>query len=185
MSFCKSCGKELSQWNAFCTACGAAPVSSGVHGSPAGSAAGSVGVAGVASAPAMETNVGGTGVAPAQTMATNVAGALAYLAGFITGLIFLLVEPYKDNSVIRFHAYQSIFFNVAWFGFWMLWMVVSAILTPLTAGLFALIALPLILIISLAGFVYWVFLMVQAYQQKLYRIPFIGKYAAQQAGVKP
>jgi uncharacterized membrane protein len=165
VSYCKSCGKDLGQWNAFCSACGAAP-GAGTPASPSGSAA-------------------AVGVAPAQAMATNAAGALAYLAGFITGLIFLLVEPYKYNSVIRFHAYQSIFFNVAWFGFWMLWMVVSAILTPLTGGLFALIALPLILIISLAGFLYWLFLMVQAYQQKLYRIPFIGKYAAQQAGVKP
>jgi uncharacterized membrane protein len=169
MSFCKSCGKDLGPWNAFCTACGAPPAA-GVPASPDGPAAGSAAA---------------VGVAPAQAMATNVAGALAYLAGFITGLIFLLVEPYKDNSVIRFHAYQSIFFNVAWFGFWMLWMAVSAILTPLTAGLFALIALPLILIVSLAGFAYWLFLMFQAYQQKLYRIPFIGKYAAQQAGVKP
>ncbi len=169
MSFCKACGKELGEGNAFCSACGASPQVVGIPATPGG-AAGSVAVA---------------GVAPPQAMATNVAGALAYLAGFITGLVFLLVDPYKDNSVIRFHAYQSIFFNVAWFGFWMVWMVVSAILTPLTAGLFALIALPLILIISLLGFAYWLFLMYQAYQQKLYRIPFIGKYAAQQAGVKP
>ena len=121
----------------------------------------------------------------AQPMATNVAGALTYLAGFITGIVFIATEPYKSNSFIRFHAFQSIFFNVAWIAFWMVWMVVSAILTPLTAGLFALIALPLILIISLLGFAYWLFLMYQAYQQKLYRIPLIGKYAAQRAGVKP
>ncbi len=171
MSFCKSCGKDLGQWNGFCSACGAPPpAAAGLPASSDGSVVGSVAA---------------VGVAPPQAMATNVAGALAYLAGFITGLIFLLVDPYKDNSVIRFHAYQSIFFNVAWFGFWMLWMVASAVLTPLTAGLFALIALPLILIFSLAGFAYWLFLMFQAYQQKLYRIPFIGKYAAQQAGVKP
>ncbi len=69
-------------------------------------------------------------------MATNVAGALTYLAGFITGLVFMLTEPYKSNSFIRFHAFQSIFFNVAWIGLWMVWMMVSAILTPLTAGIF-------------------------------------------------
>jgi uncharacterized membrane protein len=167
MSFCKSCGKELAEGNAFCTSCGATPPIGGVQATRDGTAVGSVAVG-----------------APAQPMATNVAGALAYLAGFVTGLIFILVEPYKDNSVIRFHAYQSIFFNVAWFGFWMIWMVVSAILTPLTAGLFAIVALPVILIVSLLGFIYWLFLMYQAYQQKLYRIPVIGKYAAQQAGVR-
>lgn len=169
MSFCKSCGKELGEGNAFCTICGATPRAMGVPATPDG-ATGSIAVA---------------GIAPPQAMATNVAGALAYLAGFVTGLIFILVEPYKDNSFIRFHAYQSIFFNVAWFGFWMVWMVISAILTPLTAGLFGIVALPVILIVSLLGFIYWLFLMYQAYQQKLYRIPVIGKYAAQQAGVRP
>jgi uncharacterized membrane protein len=169
MSFCKSCGKELAEGNAFCIMCGTAPPAVGVPATPDG-ATGSVAV---------------SGVAQPQAMATNVAGALAYLAGFVTGLIFILVEPYNDNSFVRFHAYQSIFFNVAWFGFWMVWMVVSAILTPLTAGLFGVVALPVILIASLLGFLFWLFLMYQAYQQKLYRIPVIGKYAAQQAGVRP
>lgn len=167
MSFCKSCGKELSNGNAFCPACGAS----------AHSAETSVGAA----AAAMPADA----AANTQPMATNVAGALAYLAGFITGIIFLVVDPYKNNSVIRFHAYQSIVFNVAWFGFWIVWMIISAILTPLTAGIFGLIAIPLILILALLGFGLWLFLMYQAYQQKLFRLPFIGKLAAEQAGVKP
>src|SRR6187402_569105 len=35
----------------------------------------------------------------------NVAAALAYLVGFVTGIIFLLVE--KENKFVRFHAMQS------------------------------------------------------------------------------
>ena len=35
----------------------------------------------------------------------NVAAALSYLVGFVTGIIFLLVE--KENSFVRFHAMQS------------------------------------------------------------------------------
>src|SRR5438045_6889628 len=35
----------------------------------------------------------------------NVAAALAYLVGFVTGIIFLLVE--KENRFVRFHAMQS------------------------------------------------------------------------------
>lgn len=119
----------------------------------------------------------------AQPMATNVAGTLTYLAGFITGIVFIATEPYKSNSFIRFHAFQSIFFNVAWIAIWMVWIAISAILTPLTAGLFGIVALPVILILSLTGFGIWLFLMYQAYQQKLLRLPFIGKYAARQAGV--
>jgi uncharacterized membrane protein len=62
-------------------------------------------------------------------------------------------------------------------------MILSAVLTPLTAGVFGLIALPLILIFSLAGFGIWLFLMYQAHQQKLFKLPIVGKFAAQQAGV--
>jgi uncharacterized membrane protein len=169
MSFCKACGKELPEGNVFCPSCGAS-VTAPVAATPAAATAsgGSVAVA--------DASAG-------QPMATNVAGALAYLAGFITGIIFMAIEPYKSNSFIRFHAFQSIFFNVAWFAFWMVWMVISAILTPLTAGIFGLIALPVMLLLSLIGLGTWLFLMYQAYQQKLFRLPIIGKFAAQQAGV--
>ena len=169
MSFCKACGKELTEGNTFCPSCGAS-ISATAPAAPAGATAGGGAVA-MADA------------STAQPMATNVAGALTYLAGFITGIVFIATEPYKSNSFIRFHAFQSIFFNVAWIAIWMVWMVISAILTPLTAGLFGIVALPVILILALTGFGTWLFLMYQAYQQKLFRLPFIGKYAAQQAGV--
>jgi uncharacterized membrane protein len=172
MSFCKSCGNELAVDNSFCASCGS-PTASTAGISVAGGAQG----AAAAIAPAA--------VAPgSETMATNLVGALTYLAGFITGIIFLVLEPYKANSFVRFHAYQSIFFNVTWVVFWIAWMIVSAILTPLTAGVFGVIALPFMLLLSLAGFGIWAFLMYQAYQQKLFKLPIVGKFAAQHAGVK-
>ena len=36
----------------------------------------------------------------------NVAGALSYLLGIITGVLFLVIE--KENRFVRFHAAQSI-----------------------------------------------------------------------------
>jgi uncharacterized membrane protein len=159
MNFCKACGKGVSAGQGFCPSCGIAMRSG--------------------------NETGATVAAPAPSqMTTNVAGALAYLAGFITGVLFLVIDPYKDNSFVRFHAYQSIFFNVAWFGFWIVWMIVSAVLTPLTSGIFGLIALPLTLLLSLVGLGCWVLLMYQAYQQKLFRLPIVGQFAAQRAGVK-
>jgi len=124
------------------------------------------------------------GEAEPKMMDTNVVGALTYLAGFLTGIVFLVLDPYKSNSFVRFHAFQSIFFNVAWIAFWIVWMILSAVLTPLTAGIFGLIALPLMLIFTVAGFGIWIFLMFQAYQQKLFRLPLVGKFAAEQAGVR-
>ena len=117
-------------------------------------------------------------------MATNVAGALTYLAGFVTGIVFLVLDPYKSNSFVRFHAFQSILFNVAGIVVWIVWMILSAVLTPLTAGFSGLIALPSMLVFTLAGFGIWIFLMYQAYQQKLFRLPIVGKFAAEQAGVR-
>lgn len=117
-------------------------------------------------------------------MDTNVVGALTYVAGFVTGIVFLVLDPYKSNSFVRFHAFQSIFFNVAWVCFWIVWMILSAVLTPLTAGIFGLIALPLMLVFMLIGFGIWLFLMYQAYQQKLFKLPIVGKFAAEQAGVR-
>ena len=119
-----------------------------------------------------------------KTMDTNLVGALTYLAGVVTGIIFLVLDPYKSNSFVRFHAFQSIYFNIAWVAFWIVWMIVLAVLTPLTAGTFGLIALPFMLLFTLAGLGIWIFLMYQAYQQKLFKLPIVGKFAAEQAGVR-
>jgi uncharacterized membrane protein len=172
MSACQSCGTALAADTRFCQSCGSPTdlrpdVSVSVIESPAG----------VAVMPP-------PGEAGPKTMDTNLVGALTYLAGFLTGIIFLVLDPYKANSFVRFHAFQSIFFNVAWVTLWIGWMIVSAVLTPLTAGIFGLIALPLMLIFILACVGIWIFLMYQAYQQRLFRLPIVGKFAAEQAGVR-
>ena len=124
---------------------------------------------------------GGSG---SKALDTNVVGALTYLAGFVTGIVFLVLDPYKSNSFVRFHAFQSIFFNVALVAFWIIWMILSAVLTPLTAGIFGLIALPVMLIFSVAAFGIWIFLMYQAYHQSLFKLPIVGRFAAEHAGVR-
>ena len=51
--------------------------------------------------------------APAAAQAAgldeNVVAALCYLAFVLTGILFLVIEPYNRNPTIRFHAFQSIF----------------------------------------------------------------------------
>ena len=172
MSSCQSCGAVLAADNRFCQSCGSpTEMKVGVSTTAVESSA----------AVAVMSQAGET---ESKMMDTNVVGALAYLAGFVTGIVFLVLDPYKSNSFVRFHAFQSIFFNVAWVAFWIVWMILSAVLTPLTAGVFGLIALPLTLILTVAGSGIWIFLMYQAYQQKLFRLPIVGKFAAEQAGVR-
>ena len=168
MSFCQSCGTALAGGTSFCQSCG---TPTGGILAPASATSGAV----VAMSPSATSQP--------KAMDTNLVGALAYLAGFVTGIVFLVIDPYRSNSFVRFHAFQSIFFNIAWVAFWIVWMILSAVLTPLTGGIFGLIALPLMLIFTLAGFGIWAFLMYQAYQQKLFKLPIVGGFAAQHAGV--
>ena len=68
----------------------------------------------------------------------NAAGALAYLAGIVTGILFLVIDPYKSDRFVRFHAFQSLFFNVAWIALWIAWAIVGLVLGAVTKGLFIL-----------------------------------------------
>src|SRR5689334_381996 len=172
MSACQTCGAALAAGAQFCQSCGSPTKLRADACVPEVESLAAV----VVMAPSGQTG--------SKRMDTNVVGALTYLAGFVTGMVFLVLDPYKSNSFVRFHAFQSIFFNVAWAAFWIVWMVLSAALTPLTAEAFGFIALPLTVIVTLAGFGMWVFLMYEAYQQKLFRLPIVGRFAADRAGAR-
>jgi uncharacterized membrane protein len=119
----------------------------------------------------------------AAGLQANTAGALAYLAGIITGILFLVIDPYKADRFVRFHAFQSIFFNVAWFALWIVWMIIGLVLGAVTKGLFFILQVPIDLVLMMGGFALWVFLMYSAYQGKTTRLPVIGALAAKQAGI--
>ena len=97
----------------------------------------------------------------------NIIAALTYLLGFVTGLIFLYLEPYNQDEFIRFHARQSIGFSVAWFAIGVVFGVFIAVLPH---GLGALLNF-LLTLIDIALAVFWVFLMYKAYNGERYRIP--------------
>lgn len=167
MAFCAKCGAQLNAGSGFCGACGAA-----VSGQSVTTATG------VASAPAPA----GAPAGASTGMTNNMAGALCYILGIITGIIFLVIDPYKSNRFVRFHAFQSIFFWVACFGFWMIWsyLFVTMLFTP-GLGMWGLISL-VGLIVRLAMFAAWVFLMYKAYNNEEFKLPIIGDLAAKQAG---
>ena len=115
-------------------------------------------------------------------MTDNMAGALCYLVGFITGILFLVLEPYNRNRDIRFHAFQSIFLNIAWVA---LWIVITILLIPFRyipfLGLF--ISLVLQSVIGLGGFIAWLYMMFKTYNGEKIVLPVIGPMAEKQAGV--
>jgi uncharacterized membrane protein len=102
--------------------------------------------------------------------------------GVITGVLFLVLEPYKNNRFVRFHAMQSVIFSVACIVFSIVWSMVMGILDSIVGGWLFMIETPVHLLIDLGFFAMWIYLMVQAYQQHEFRLPVIGNIAAKQLG---
>jgi uncharacterized membrane protein len=122
------------------------------------------------------------GVAPSLGMTDNMAGALCYLFGFITGILFLVLAPYNQDRNIRFHAFQSIFLNIAWIAFWILVSIVTLAFSFIPfLGIF--VAWVLRLTIGLGGFIVWLYLMFKTYNGEKIVLPVIGPMAEKQAGV--
>ena len=158
MAFCPSCGASVE--GRFCGKCGAsvdvAPPAGGYQAPPPPPAAGS-------------------------GLTENVAAALCYVAGLITGIVFLALAPYNQSKFVRFHAFQSIFFNVVWIALWIAHMILSMILhsiLPFGAGVLMMLVW---MVISLGGFLLWLFLMYKAYSNEKYMLPIIGALADKQA----
>jgi uncharacterized membrane protein len=176
MSFCQTCGTSLPDGSPTCTACGATQGAAAAPGPIPGAMPGPIPGTMPAAAP---LPAAGAGLTP------NVAGALAYLVGAITGILFLVIDPFKTDRFVRFHAFQSIFFNLAWIAFWILWTIVGLMLGAISHGLFFIIQLPINLLLFVGGFCLWAYLMYTAYQGKTVQIPVIGALAASQAGIAP
>jgi uncharacterized membrane protein len=147
---------------AFCIACGTQMAAGATICPSCGRA--SAGAASTASpAPA---SIGG--------LTDNVAGALAYVT-IIPAIIFLVMEPYNRNRFIRFHSFQCIFVAVAWTA---LWIVLGIVIRIPFFGWLTFLVWPLV---SLAGFVLWLILVLKAYQGQMFKLPVIGDIAEKQA----
>lgn len=92
----------------------------------------------------------------------NVAAGLCYILGWISGLIFLLIE--KEDQDVRFHAMQSV---IVFGGLTLLNIVLSI----------SLIGIPLIQLLGLVGLGLWIFLMVKGFQGERYKLPYAGDLA--------
>ncbi|MDP7080987.1 MAG: hypothetical protein QF415_13910 [Candidatus Undinarchaeales archaeon] len=98
----------------------------------------------------------------------NLGGALAYLLGPITGILFLLIE--KNNQFVRFHAMQS---TILWVAMFILSSVLGII--PILGWLVLLLLIPFQIIL-------WLFLMYKGYSHEWYKLPIVGDIAEQQMG---
>ena len=151
MAFCKSCGQEIGDAG-FCPKCGAAQVAG--------------------TAPAAVATVAAD--SPTAGMEENVAGLLCYLFGWISGLIFLLIDK---RPFVKFHAAQSIALTLAFIPVWIGYLIFSFILTAITAAMhfpIGFLSFFLFPLIGLAFLLTFLFCMYKAYNHEKFKLPIIG-----------
>ncbi len=141
MAFCKACGQEIGTAT-FCPKCGANQSAAAVP-------------------------VAAPVASPTEGLQENVAGLLCYVLGWVTGIIFLLIDK---RPFVRFHAAQSI---VVFGG-----LTIIRIALMFMNGIFGgVIGFGLFTLIAILGFVLWVLLMIKAYQHQMFRLPIAADIA--------
>ena len=144
MAFCAGCGAQMPDGAASCPKCGKAMAQS-------------VG--------------GGAAVAPAPAasgaLADNVASGLAYIT-IIPAIVFLLVDPYKNNRTVKFHAFQCLGLAVTMFACGIVMII------PILGWIVGILG-------YLACGVMWLICIIKAFSGGKFKVPFIGDFAEKQA----
>ncbi|HET9399376.1 MAG TPA: DUF4870 domain-containing protein [Candidatus Acidoferrales bacterium] len=167
MAFCSNCGAQVADGSAFCANCGrqvSAPSAASPAPSPVAPSAASSFAAQPSATPGMQENV---------------AGLLCYVLGWLTGLIFLLIDK---RPFVRFHAAQSIavfgVISILYVVFGQVFVVGVAVGGAVGFGFGTL----LLLLLRVGAIGLWILLMVKAYQGERYKLPLFGDYAESLAG---
>lgn len=98
----------------------------------------------------------------------NLMAAASYLLGFVTGIIFLLIE--KESKFVRFHAMQS---TILFGGIFIINIALGFI--PLVGWLVG-------LLLSFVAFILWIVCMWKAFQGEMFKVPYVGDIAEKQLG---
>ena len=108
-------------------------------------------------------------------LSDNAAGGIAYIT-IIPAIVFLIIDPFKKSSFVRFHAWQSIFFFVAWA---VIDILVSVVQNLVPSSVF--LTLTALQLVGLALFVVWLIVFIGAFNGKRSKLPVIGGLAEKQA----
>jgi len=157
--FCSKCGTENPDGAKFCSKCGA----------KLGAAETPMPTEGAAK-PEAESSTG---------MSANAAGLLCYVVGWITGIVFVVLE--KKSTFVKFHAWQSIMT----FGVLTVVQIIMSILSAIALATFSpglwWFAHVLGVIVWVITVGLWIALMILAYQGKMWKVPGAGNWAEKQA----
>ena len=142
MPFCCQCGQSVGTRDVFCAACGARQASS---------------------AP--------PGVEYMQGISPRTASLLGYIPilGWIVAIVVLASARFRDNSRVRFHAFQGLYLFVAW-------LIVDWVLSPMFGfwGPFHHI-FPALFKVAIFGA--WIFMIIKTSQDETFKLPILGDLA--------
>ncbi|MBP2627400.1 MAG: hypothetical protein H6Q68_2111 [Firmicutes bacterium] len=115
--------------------------------------------------------MGNNTIKTALGLTENIEAFLCYIFGWLTGVIFLILE--RENSFVRFHAMQS------------LTTFLSLFIISMIAGSIPILGWILTILITPTSVILWLFLMYKAYRGEKYKLPIIGIWAEQQINKYP
>ena len=108
-------------------------------------------------------------------LSDNAAAGIAYIT-IIPAIVFLIIEPFKRSSYVRFHAWQSIFFFIAWA---VIDILVGLVQHIVPSAVF--LTMTVLQLVGLAIFIVWLIVFIGAFGGKQIKLPVIGDLAARQA----
>ena len=112
-------------------------------------------------------------------LSDNAIGATAYFPPFMPfmAIFYLAIRRYNKRPYVRFHAWQSLLFNVFSFALFYLLGSVSSYLSKLLGVKL----LWLFSIVGLAAFMIWLWCVICALNGRRFKLPLIGEWADEQA----
>jgi len=161
MPFCTQCGHEANSADAFCGQCGARQSAGG--GPPPNSR------------PAAPNFNNPPMHDPLAGLSARTAAILCYVPaiGWIAAIIVLAARKFKENHLIRFHAFQGLYLFAAW-------LVVDWVVNPIarfTPGP----SHPIGTLLHGVLLAVSIFMMVKASHDEAYVLPIIGELAQRSA----
>jgi uncharacterized membrane protein len=108
-------------------------------------------------------------------LSETAAAGIAYIT-IIPAIVFLIIAPFKKSSFVRFHAWQSIFFFVAWA---VIDILVGLVQHIVPSAVF--LTLTTLQLVGLAIFIVWLIVFIGAFNGKLIKLPILGDLAARRA----
>ena len=112
----------------------------------------------------------------------NAAALLSYIWIPVTSILVLVTE--KENRLVRFHAFQSLFLGLGLFATSILLsvvigvvMLVAGLISPYAGILASIVSLLVWIIVAFAFLGVWIMCLIKAYRGAMYKLPVVGKFA--------